>query len=87
MGKTYYYVLVFTRQGPKYVSSTEYLEAKWHVNEKPKSFTRSWAKDIAFGLNANGYPAVVVQSPWEIEDHPYRYEKGEFEWKWKEEDK
>ena len=82
--KKHYYVLVFTNQGPKYVTGTEYQTAKWNVKDAPDEFTKSWAEDITLGLNMNGFPAVTVVSPWEIERHPYRYSAGEFEWKGKE---
>lgn len=84
MNKKHYYVLVFTKAGPKYVTKTEYHTAKWNVNEAPHEFKKSWAEDITIGLNMNGYPAVTVESPWEIDNHPYRYSAGQFEWKQKE---
>ena len=78
--KSYYYVLVFTDEGPVYVTQLERNIAYWNKNEKPKDLSKSLANDIANGLSWNAPTAVVVSSPIEIETQPYFYEMGRFKW-------
>lgn len=85
--KNYYYVLVFTDHGAVYVTSyTTYphKEARWKDTEPPLEMTREDAKYMALGLTLNGSYATVVCSPYEVEQQPYNYKEGSFEWKWKE---
>lgn len=86
MKKTrFYYVLVFTATGPVFVTKDENKYAWWNKNEKPKAFgSREYAEECAMLLTANGNYAVAVTSTYELDNHPYRYECGEFEWKYKE---
>ena len=73
--KNFYYVLVFTESGAKYVTKIpERNYAEWNELEKPLDFNKSYAEDIAIGLCLNGYSAVVVMSPYEITTQPYNYE-------------
>lgn len=79
--KNYYYVLVFTNNGPVYVTSVDYSNktARWDKLEKPLEFTKSAAEDLCFGLNCNFHSAVVVNAPYELDCQPYRYADFEFE--------
>lgn len=73
--KYYYYVLVFTDAGPKYVTSIDSADrvAHWNVDEKPRSMTKDDAEFLAVALTWNGNSAVMVTSTYEIESHPYNY--------------
>ncbi len=78
--QNYWYVLVITIEGCKFVTSTERTNyAHWNELEPPKEFSRDTAKDIALGLNLNGTVAYAVCSPWEIENQPYNYKDYKFE--------
>jgi hypothetical protein len=72
--KNFHYVLVFTEEGPVYVTSvnnaTHY--AKWDKNEIPKAFPKYYAEDLVLGLNLNFHNAVLVTSKFEL-SHPYSY--------------
>lgn len=78
--KNYWYVIVFTSEGPKYVTSTEYHTAKWDMLETPLELGKYWAEDITKGLLLNGYNAAAVCMPIELSHQPYMYETGKFEW-------
>ena len=73
--RNHYYVLVFTDNGPVYVTSVSNLErySVWDKTKAPKEFPKYYAEDIALGLNLNCYQAVVVASRYEIEYQPYNY--------------
>ena len=77
--KNFYYVLVFTEHGPKFVTSKDSATkvARWDENEKPLELGKYWAEDLCFGLSCNFFNAVTVCSPYELETQPYRY--SEFE--------
>ena len=80
--KYHYYVLVFASPGPVFVTDIpERNYAKWDRMKAPKEFGRSYAEDIAMGLNLNGFSAAMVVYPYEREEQLYYYEKGQFEWK------
>ena len=81
--KTYNYVLVLTTEGPKFVTKIgEHKTAYWDEKEKPHLMDLNYARDMALGLTVNGCVAFPVSSKFEIEQQPYFYEKGHFEWKW-----
>lgn len=83
--KNYYYVLVCTTEGAKFVTGTgNHHMAYWDVTKPPMNFSKDYAEDIANGLAWNGYFACVVCSKYEITQHPYNYEEYECEWKKKE---
>jgi len=85
--KRYYYVLVFTSKGPIFVTKDESKYAYWEKKDRPKLFTtREYAEDVANGLTLNMNYAVVVSSKYEIDNQPYAYSVGEFEWKYEKED-
>lgn len=77
--KNHYYVLVFTDNGPAYVTSVNYVDrsARWDKNEVPKEFSKSNAEDLVFGLRCNWHNAVVVTLPVEIDCQPYNYKHWE----------
>lgn len=80
--KNNYYVLVFTQNGPIYVTHEgERHVAYWSKDRAPKELGKSYAEDMAIGLNWNGHLAVVVCMPFEITTQPYRYDAGGFAWK------
>ncbi len=85
---SWHYILVLTNAGPTFVTKIgEGKTAYWNKDEKPKEFSKSYAEDVAFGLTVNGYNAFHVSTKYELDNQPYRYDKGEFEWKWKEGEK
>jgi len=80
--ENYWYVLVLTSGGPVFVTGVgEGKTAFWKKDEKPKEFSADYAKDMAFGLMVNGYTAFAVCNRFELDNQPYRYDIGEFEWK------
>lgn len=87
--QTYYYILVMTEGGPVFVTSVEYngKTAHWDMDKKPMEFGKYQAEDITMGLNLNFHNAFTVSSKFELDSQPYRYNIGEFEWKYKEDEK
>lgn len=81
--KNYWYVLVMTDNGPVFVTSVEYSSktAHWNKLEKPLEMDMNRAKDLTFGLNLNFHAAFAVCQPFEIDRQPYKYDRGQFEWK------
>ena len=73
--KNHYYVLVFTDNGPVYVTSVDYCDrsAKWEKDKDPMEFSKSGAESLVFGLRCNWFNAVVVYLPYEIDHQPYNY--------------
>ena len=49
----------------KYVTSvqTEPKVAKWDDGKEVMTFSKDYAKDLAFGLCVNGYAAIVMLKP------------------------
>ena len=73
--KYHYYVLVFTENGPKYVTGIgDHHTAYWKTEDKPLEMSSSWAEDVYRGLCLNFFTATLVKSLFEIEHHPYNYE-------------
>ena len=72
--KNYYYVLVFTDEGPVYVTSTNNAtqSARWEKDKDPIALSKSYAEDIVLGLNLNYFHAVLVSSKYELYQ-PYYY--------------
>lgn len=81
--KKYYYVLVLTESGSKFVTSTEYRTAHWDSTEKPLAMSQTMANDMSIGLMWNGHLAYPVVTTYEITAQPFQYDKGEFQWVWK----
>ena len=84
--KYHHYVLVFTVNGPKYVTSVNNAnrEASWEENKAPYEMSYSNAEQLAIGLTWNGYHAVVVKMNYEIKTNPYNYVDYEMIFKEKE---
>ena len=80
--KWHYYVLVFTEEGPKYVTSihTHHM-AHFDATEKPLDMSAEWAEDIYKGLCLNFFNATLVKSLFEIESQPYNYKENQLTWK------
>ena len=79
--KNYYYVLVFTNNGPVYVTGLDNLTktAFWNKEEKPLELGMYKSEDLVFGLNCNFTNAIVVKSKFKIESQPYNYNDFECE--------
>lgn len=80
--KNYWYVLVMTVEGPKYVTEVHRgtKEAVWDKLEKPLEFGKETAQDLAWALCVNMHNAVAVCQNFEITSQPFYYQKGHFEW-------
>ena len=80
--KNHWYVLVLTSDGPAFVTAVQYANktAEWDKLEKPLEMSESVAKDLAFGLMCNFHTAYPVCAPIEMDNQPYRYNIGHFEW-------
>ena len=80
--KEFWYVLVLTEIGPRFITSVNFSDktAEWKELEKPEELSVGWAKDLCLGLNWNGWLAYPICSQWEIDKQPYRYDVGHFEW-------
>lgn len=87
--QNFYYVLVMTNNGPVFVTSVQYVgkTAHWNKDEKPLEMGKYQAEDLTLGLNLNFHLAFTVCSKFELDTQPYMYDKGEFEWKFKNEEK
>ena len=74
--KNHYYVLVFTDDGPVYVTSVQYADktARWDKDKAPMEFSKSEAESLVFGLRCNWYNAVVVYLPVDFDCQPYNYQ-------------
>lgn len=85
--KYHYYVMVFTNDGPKYVTKIlPHHTAEWKWQDKPLEMSASWAEDVYTGLCLNFFTAVLVKSRFEIDHHPYRYDEWQIDWKKREEE-
>lgn len=84
--KYFYYVLVFTNEGPVYVTDIECGSkwAHWKKEEKPMEFNATYAEDLVLGLNLNFHHAVLIKSRFEIDHQPYRYEAYDLKFEKKE---
>ena len=79
-----YYILVFTQDGPKYLTSLDYhtKTAHWDTDEKPYEFSSyESALDIHIGLLWNGHMSVISVAEYDIEHHPYNYKDYEISFK------
>lgn len=86
--QNYWYVLVLTNEGPKFVTKVNYQNktAEWNKLEKPLEMSKSEAQDLTIGLNCNLNVSFAVCQPFELECQPYLYDRGHFEWKYNEEE-
>ena len=73
--KNFHYVLVFTDEGPVYVTScnnaTRY--AQWNKTKAPKEFPKYYAEELVMGLRCNWHNAVMVTTKVELDCQPYNY--------------
>lgn len=79
------YVLVMTGYGPVFVTSVNNRDrtAEWNKDKKPmKMLDKDDAQYLAMALTVNGHSAYAVIQTYEQTTQPYRYEVGEFEWKY-----
>lgn len=84
--RKYYYILIFTGNGPVYVTQDNGKYCYWYKDEAPYTYsTKKTAEETASALRLNGNHAVVVTINHELRMQPYQYEHGEFIWKEKEE--
>lgn len=85
--KNHYYVLVFTNEGPKFVTKVNNVThyAEYNELEKPKDFdSKAYADEVSLGLSLNFITAYTITVPYEMECQPYKYESGSFKWVWNE---
>ena len=84
--KKYWYVLVFTDAGPVFVTSLNNADrtAYWNKDEKPKSVSMQDAEFLAVALTWNGNYSLAVRTTYELDNQPYHYARGHFEWHWNE---
>lgn len=85
MAKTqtkYWYLLVMTDEGPKFVTDIDYgtKTAHWDGKKKPCEISEAWAKDLCIGLTWNGNTCYPVCMPCELDWQPYRYTAGHLKW-------
>lgn len=81
--KNYWYVLVMSNGGPKFVTKVNYgnKTAEWNGKDKPLEMNKDRAQDLTLGLYLNFNSAFAVCQPFELDTQPYRYDVGHFEWK------
>ena len=81
--KYYHYVLVFTNEGPVYVTSIENGQkwAHWDKDETPMEFSDTYATELALGLTVNGHSSVAIKSKYQIDSQPYNYAEYTVDWK------
>ena len=73
----FYYVVVATEDGAKFVTKTDYATktAYWDSKEKPLAFTKTQADDLALCLSINFYPAFTLKSYHELKSQIFIKEK------------
>ena len=66
--KYFYYVLVKTEDGAKFVTQLDNATktAFWNSNETPMPFNKSYAEDLALCLTLNFHLAFVMKSYHEL---------------------
>ena len=67
--KYFYYVVVATEDGAKFVTKTDYATktAYWDSNEKPLVFSKTQADDLALCLTLNFHLAFTLKSYHELQ--------------------
>lgn len=79
--KNHYYVLVFTSEGPVFVTNIlPNRFAEYDKLEKPMELSKSVATDVANGLTLNFNLAFVVTVPYELSGQGYVYETQHIVW-------
>lgn len=72
--KYYYYIVVFTSTGPRYVTGIgEHNTAYWELDKEPMQFSKEYGRNIVLGLVLNFWNAGLVELPIDINCHPYNY--------------
>ena len=68
--KYLYYVVVATEDGAKFVTKVDNTTktAYWDSNEKPMSFNKSYADDLALCLTLNFHLAFTLKSYHELKE-------------------
>ena len=71
--KYFYYVVIATEDGAKFVTKTDYATktAYWDSKEKPLAFSKTQADDLALCLTLNFYPAFTLKSYHEIKSQVF----------------
>ncbi len=66
--KYLYYVVVATEDGAKFVTKVDNATktAYWDSKEKPMTFNKTYADDLALCLSINFYPAFTLKSYHEL---------------------
>ena len=66
--KYFYYVLVLSDGQAKFVTKVDNATktAYWHSKEKPMSFNKTYADDLALCLSVNFHPAFTLKSYHEL---------------------
>ena len=79
--KYFYYVLVATNDGGKLVTKVDNSTktAYWDSNEKPISFNKAYAEDLAICLTLNFYPAFTLKSCHELQEQIFLSKEQEDE--------
>lgn len=80
--QNFYYVMVMTDHGPVFVTSLDNASkvAHWDDTKAPLELGKYAAEDLTMGLNINGHLAFTICSKFELDNQPYYYKKGGFEW-------
>ena len=75
--KYFYYVIVATEDGGKFVTKVDNATktAYWDSNEKPMSFNKSYADDLALCLTLNFHLAFTLKSYHELQSQIFIKEK------------
>ena len=75
--KYFYYVIVATEDGGKFVTKTDYATktAYWDSNEKPLAFSKTHADDLALCLTLNFHLAFTLKSYHELQSQIFIKEK------------
>ena len=71
--KYFYYVVVATEDGAKFVTKTDYATktAYWDSNEKPLAFSKTQADDLALCLTLNFHLAFTLKSYHELQSQVF----------------
>ena len=75
--KYFYYVIVATEDGGKFVTKTDYTTktAYWDSSEKPLAFSKTQADDLALCLTLNFNLAFTLKSYHELQSQIFIKEK------------
>ena len=75
--KYLYYIVVATEDGAKFVTKVDNATktAYWDSNEKPMSFNKSYADDLALCLTLNFHLAFTLKSYHELKSQIFIKEK------------